>query len=297
MIDPFADPDPYDTFSFTFSKNKNENEQSSPTTTTPPPPQSKSIHIEIRGCKTDSEQVWKSTGLTIWPAAQFLCEYLMNHEYLLQNREQIIELGAGLGLCGIFAHCLTASLSSPCEESNEENNNEETRNSKIRVLVTDGDTDALVQLRENIQRNQTIQQLQPVTQVDHEAVEALSKMLDTQTSAISCHQLLWGHKTATDFVKRHGMCDVVLASDVIYVPDVIPPLFDTVQTLLCGKDGIFLMAYYSRRKVPVSIDLVLEKAQERGFSHECLEETPDGLCLYKFELNHHERKSTESQTL
>ena len=83
------------------------------------------------------------------------------------------QLGGGLGLCGILAHRMTSSScsSSPASESN-------TNNNKTAVFLTDGDTDALVQLRENIERNKS------------KSVEGI----------ISSHQLLWGRQKVSPLV-------------------------------------------------------------------------------------------------
>jgi predicted nicotinamide N-methyase len=198
------------------------------------------------------------------------------------------QLGAGLGLCGILAHRMTSpspscSSSSPASESNT-NINININTNTTEVFLTDGDTDALVQLRENVERNKS---------------KTDSGEGNNNAAIISCHQLLWGRQTAMDFLERqhhHGqtqtqplLFDVVLASDVIYVADIIPPLWETIQSLLT-PNGVFLLAY-AKRKVPVSFALVLSAAEEAGFSHECLQDNADadadadaddGLYLYAF---------------
>ena len=57
-------------------------------------------------------------------------DYLLEHPTLLKDK-YIVELGAGVGLCGIVAHKLGAK----------------------RVLLTDGDKTVLKNLRYNVQRN------------------------------------------------------------------------------------------------------------------------------------------------
>ena len=79
-----------------------------------------------------------------------------------------------------------------------------------------------------------------------------------RTDSIHCHQLLWGRQNTINFLARHcsnQQFDVLLASDVVYVADIIQPLMESVQTLL-RRDGTFLFAYCSRRNVPVKVDLV-----------------------------------------
>ena len=43
------------------------------------------------------------TGQTIWPAAQMLADYLAAHQNVLAGCTCTCELGAGLGLAGLFA--------------------------------------------------------------------------------------------------------------------------------------------------------------------------------------------------
>lgn len=72
FLDPFKDPDPFETFDFTFGPNKqqkDDGEDGDHTTT---------IRISLRGYKKDSDQVWQSTGVTLWRASEHLCHYLVN---------------------------------------------------------------------------------------------------------------------------------------------------------------------------------------------------------------------------
>ena len=65
------------------------------------------ISIELNGYKYDSDETFNSTGLTLWRAAEHLCHYMVRHSDVLQNK-RVLELGCGLGLCGILAHKLCA---------------------------------------------------------------------------------------------------------------------------------------------------------------------------------------------
>jgi hypothetical protein len=128
------------------------------------------------------------------------------------------QLGAGLGLCGIVAHQLqeAALLSSSrrsikeddhrdhhdhraaaddddIEEETTTNNTSSSSSSSSFVYLTDGDTDALIQLRHNV-------------------------MINRRSNRIVCHQLLWGTAPAVAFAQKHGgQMDVILASDIVYV--------------------------------------------------------------------------------
>lgn len=186
--DLFADPDPYDTFVHEFGPHK----------------------IVLRGYKAENGQTIPSTGLTLWRASPLLCEFLEQNVSLIQTK-RVLELGAGLGLCGIFAELLGAS----------------------EVFMTDGDTDTLAHLRDNVKTN--------------------------NCKKVVCPQLRWGHKLS-EFVEHHGKFDVLLAADIIYVEDILEPLFDTVVALMKDK---FLLSYARRN---VKIDRVLECAQRHSLT-------------------------------
>ena len=180
----------------------------------------------------------------------------MEHVHFFENK-RILELGAGLGLNGILAWRSTATSNS-------------------QVCITDGDSDALVHLRENVERNRCT-----TTNDDDD---------DEKSRAVSCNQLIWGKESSSQFlehVANNETYDVILASDVIYAPVIVVPLWETIVTLLKrpsdnDEGGVFVMAY-ARRKVPVSIELVCEKAVENGFVYELVkEDDEEGIWVYTF---------------
>lgn len=201
--DLFADPDPYDTFVHQVGFHK----------------------IVLRGYKAENGQTIPSTGLTLWRAAPLLCDFMQQNASLIED-QRVLELGAGLGLCGIAAELLGARD----------------------VCMTDGDTNTLAQLRENVKTN--------------------------GCTKIICPQLRWGHQVA-EFVERHGKFDVIIAADIIYVESILEPLFDTVVALM---DHAFLLSYARRN---VKIDLVLECAVRHNLSW-TQPSGDDGVYVFKF---------------
>jgi len=68
-------PDPHDVFSFHFSHGNS------------------SIDIELRGFKAESDEIYKSTGLTLWRASKHLCHYMLQHaDELLTDNKRILEV-------------------------------------------------------------------------------------------------------------------------------------------------------------------------------------------------------------
>ena len=72
----------------------------------------------------------ESTGLTLWGGSKNLCNYLSENPTYVADKI-VLELGAGLGVCGILAHKLGAK----------------------KVVLTDGDTATLANMRDNVSVN------------------------------------------------------------------------------------------------------------------------------------------------
>ena len=255
MVDPFADPDPTELQTFRYSISSTNDDS---TSTTNNDSQVIPIDVTIRGYKTGADAVWKSTGLTLWKASHYLCQYQVDNARELFKSKRVLELGAGLGLNGILGWKIMCCLESTSSASSGADSFDNS------MCITDGDSDALIHLRENIQRNQ--------------ASNCEVK------SQVSCHQLLWGSSNSQTFLtqiaknKKYG---TILASDIIYAPSIIEPLWETIQTLL-DTEGVFAMAF-ARRKVPVSIELVLKEATKFGFDYELVkEDQEEGIWIYTF---------------
>jgi predicted nicotinamide N-methyase len=185
----------------------------------------------------------------------------------------MIQLGAGMGLCGILASHLGAAT----------------------VVLTDGDTDALAQLRRNVHANccggaRADTDDEDDTNNDATTTATSIKRLHDSNNNVTCRQLVWG-RNLDHFVAEHGFFDVVLGSDIIYVPEIIEPLFETIERIMKNPrnqddgdqddqnyedDAMFILAY-ARRNVP--IDLVLDHAKQRGFVWTCPESAEGVFCF------------------
>lgn len=235
-------PDPTQTFSHRFSFRE------------------KTIDINLRGYEEQSDTIYISTGLTLWRSSELLCEYMIGHgiqriENMKKTQDEkrgarMLELGSGLGLAGILAYRLLSEMSLS-QASLEQ---EEVQNT---IVLTDGDTNALSVLRQNVECNTS----PPVS------------------TPIFVEQLLWGKATANSFLqqRQHNgrTFDFILAADAIYVLANVAPLLETVQTLLQRPHGEFWFSYCRRRQVSVQIDDVLQAANEIGLFHELVMEDGD----------------------
>jgi SAM-dependent methyltransferase len=102
---------------------------------------SKSGDVDIVITLVGREECNTSTGLAVWGGAETLCDYFMEEldsgcsELLFRKgQSRVLELGAGLGLCGLFV----AQAFAP-----------------VKVILTDGDVDVLERLEKNIEQNPT----------------------------------------------------------------------------------------------------------------------------------------------
>jgi hypothetical protein len=246
-----------------------------------------SIDIELQGYEETSDTIYVSTGLTLWKSSQLLCDYMLaeGYNYLRQSR-CILELGAGLGLNGLLAYQLLVNL---CMESHENTiGNEVSSRDAAHVTLTDGDTNALSVLRDNVSTNTV------------KLTQTASKSSPRIGVNISVQQLLWSTRTARTFLQNHpsvlakengeddeksGCFDLILASDAIYVLENVQPLLETVEVLLSPR-GEFWFSYCSRRQVGVQVEDVLSAAHKMGFSSTLIskqDKQPDnGLSAYVF---------------
>jgi len=256
--DLFADPDPYDTFRFNFrpaltTKDAPTDDDARAQEVDGGEEVAEEIAITLEGIKAENGQLLNSTGLTLWKASSLLCDFLCANPLLVRGR-RVVELGAGLGLCGILAHRLGA----------------------VGTVMTDGDTDALENMRKNVDFN--------LRQVGVVADGAASS-----ADLLPCAQLRWGRHVEA-FKKRWTEdtadggdegCDgfdVIMGSDIIYAEDILEPLFDTVMELLSSSPkSIFLLAYARRN---VKIDLVFECSERHGLSWVEPEGAEEGVFIF-----------------
>ena len=275
-FDIFGDPDPYQIFPFLFKvpmKRRRKMITNSDTTTCENNDEDDSLFREIsfslKGLKHEHERIFESTGLTLWRASKLLCEFMCSNSHYIENKS-VVELGAGLGLCGLLAYHLHAS----------------------KVVMTDGDTDVLAEMRYNVESN--LKDI--IIETSNEEIEGQDKagIRKKSEDIILCRQLRWGRNYTSPF-KRSIMkslnvgneeeddfyFDVIIASDVIYVEYVLDDLFDTIDGLLSpSEDATFLLGY-ARRAVDIS--LVFECAKKHGLKWREPNET-EGVYIFSRDL-------------
>ncbi|PQE21064.1 EFM3 CHATD-lysine N-methyltransferase protein [Rutstroemia sp. NJR-2017a WRK4] len=157
-----------------------------------------------------------TTGLRTWDAALHLSTYLSLHPTLVTDKT-ILELGCGTGLVSILcAKYLHAT----------------------HVLATDGSPETLIALNTSLYLNGLTST--PST--------PSSSQETTNHPKISTRELIWGHLLSSgefdsfssflsskssnpNSASSAGDLDLVLAADVLYSPEIIPPFIATLEDL------------------------------------------------------------------
>ncbi|CAM9451428.1 unnamed protein product [Choristocarpus tenellus] len=182
-------------------------------------------------------------GHTIWGCAPLLSSYLVKSGVTTGKR--VLELGSGMGVCGLIAHRVGAS----------------------EVVLTDGDQSLLSHLHENIMVN-----------IGFYGEE---KSEEGCRPAHSCH-LRWGNnKDAIQLMEELGPFDVVLGSDLIYPEAVkktevlalmgtkVRDFFSTAAASL-RAGGILLVTHELRPPVEECLQLLAVNATDAGFGEPTL---------------------------
>ena len=195
------------------------------------------------------EDYSQSTGMSIWRGSELLAEYLVRRRGHLVNQKRMLELGAGVGLCGLVAHRLGAS----------------------RVIWTDGDETVLSNLRTNVAANLDLtNQNDCQTECDD---------VDGDLVKFFCPQLIWG-KHLDSFLKIYGKSDIIIGTDLFYMTKSLDPLFQTVDRLLVesstgddDENGVFVAVNSCASQSPM--DTILKVADRNGFVWETEKATLD----------------------
>eukprot|EP00611_Tribonema_gayanum_P006933 TRINITY_DN16274_c0_g1_i1.p1 TRINITY_DN16274_c0_g1~~TRINITY_DN16274_c0_g1_i1.p1 ORF type:complete len:296 (-),score=68.01 TRINITY_DN16274_c0_g1_i1:23-862(-) len=163
------------------------------------------VTIELSGVSPELGQTLASTGLTVWTAARHLAHYLFHIRDQIAGRT-VIELGAGLGLCGILCAKLGAS-----------------------VVVTDGGDEfteeALGALTEQVERNRSV------------TAAALECAVE---------RLTWGDHDAFLKAHREGFDVVIAADVIYEADAVAPLLSTVTALLQAKPRARFLLGYTHR---------------------------------------------------
>lgn len=159
----------------------------------------KVIEIKVTGCNfrikalsKEYQHTCKSTGLMLWESARLMCSLLAENPSIVAGKK-VLELGCGsAGVCSM--------ISVPFAEL---------------VVSTDGDTEALKLLHENVTLN-----------VDPGLIQKLV-----------IKRLTWGNKDDIMAIKELGSFEIIIGTDVTYYAEAISPLFETASDLIAKGDA------------------------------------------------------------
>jgi hypothetical protein len=192
------------------------------------------ISFAVKGVKQNFGQTLDSTGLTIWRAAENLCEFLMKNPAIMKDRH-ICELGGGLGVVSILVH-KTGLASS--------------------VVCTDGDDISLELLRENAEDTDCLEQGMLVEKLywgEHEKFLAEHPLVDFILAA--------------DVVYEEEQIEPLLATSVAILKQADAKQRSFSNDTEARMKPEMLLAY-CRRNVP--IDRVYATAERMGLQHEVI---------------------------
>ena len=197
------------------------------------------IEFDVAGVKQNLGQTLDSTGLTIWRAAEHLCEHIMKDPSLYKGKH-VCELGGGLGVVSILLHKLSTAAS---------------------VCCTDGDEVSIELLEKNAESTGCV----VTASDDGEDKDARSVNVN-----MGIEKLYWGEHD--EFLAKYPhTIDTIIAADVIYEEEQIEPLLTTTSAILKKANPANepkLILAYCRRNVP--IDRVYECATRLGLQHKLL---------------------------
>jgi hypothetical protein len=92
VLDPFADPHPQETFAFAEQPPLFDSIHHPVNNNNGTALNNDIINVRLDGYKADADQVWQSTGLTLWSAAWELSRYLLHHAELVRPGRTILEV-------------------------------------------------------------------------------------------------------------------------------------------------------------------------------------------------------------
>lgn len=186
----------------------------------------------------------KALGIAhqLWPAAIFLCDYIEKHpDFFLQCNPvaEIVELGAGIGLCGTFLSLLIGKKFPSL---------------KARIIMTDlpEAVDALV---ENISLNQ---------------------LQDYPHIITSAQVFCWGDELQYELCRKiFASPPIVIAADCIYWTSLYEPFLRSVYSF-CNDGSTVILAHVKRwKKDSIFFAMCRKKGLTVTVLHESIDQVAD----------------------
>ena len=213
------------------------------------------------------------TGLALWPAGKLVADFLAcssssssihesdnditctvgtdASELATNNPQTVIELGCGLGLCGLVAYAINHQQEQQQQAVNNVTLERDCQYQQQQLVVlTDSDQETLQYARRNVERNhcaETDVRLEILDWCSPEDIQRVKKLTSPSSPSID----------------DNGGYDRVLASDVIYeaTAPILKDFMNTAKSLLRKPAGLFVLGI---RRRTISLQEVRETAVAVG---------------------------------
>lgn len=156
---------------------------------------SSSLISVVARLSCSSNMLEGDTGCSLWPSSLFLSEFILSYPEIFSTK-CCFELGSGVGLVGICLNYVGAS----------------------KVILTDGDTSTLTNMKENMELNNVCIKLEDFEE------------LKESKNKVECKYLSWEEASESDL--RGYQPDIVLGADIVYDPVCVPHLVRVLSMLL-----------------------------------------------------------------
>jgi predicted nicotinamide N-methyase len=251
---------------------------------------SKTIHLygkkfrQVESESHDENHTGRTpTGLALWPAGKLVADFLACSSSTsstadstgiessgadnagtagsaTNNPQTVIELGCGLGLCGLVAYAIQQEQqASTNNDSTLEVNSQHDQQQQL-VVLTDSDQETLQYARRNVERNHCAEtdvvRLEILDWCSPEDIQRVKNL--TIPSSLSSSS----SSSSVDDDRGAGY-DRVLASDVIYeaTAPILKDFMNTAKSLLRKPAGLFVLGI---RRRTTSLQEVRETAAAVG---------------------------------
>lgn len=246
------------------------------------------------------QNVRKGIAFQLWPAATFLCDYLDDHLPAILSRSSslralsetedvnpalsVVELGAGIGLCGIYLAKYVSKLMADRVRNNSDtlevirsNESKIPRISRVNVIITDL-PEAMPLISANIELNKAEYKCYEDYSIDPSSAKDITKGYQSCTTHVEAAVLRWGNGDDHATILRHcqsldatNIPTLIIAADCIYWESLFEIFADTLM-FFASMGSTIIISHVKRWKKENRFFAICKK---KGLHVEILHEVID----------------------